>query len=92
MDEYDKSKAVLAMGDDIQPLEKRRLAIFSRADAAQRITVKFGDGKMWSLPAVPGESCPTCGHSVPMTGAQRTRKYRERRAKRADRILQKRRQ
>ena len=80
MDEFDESKAVLAMADDIQSLELKKPPVsITRPDSAQQITVKFGDGKMWSLPAVPGESCPTCGHSVPMTGAQRTRKYRERR-------------
>ena len=29
---------------------------------------------------VPGEPCPTCGRKVPMTGAERQRKWRARKA------------
>ncbi len=28
----------------------------------------------------PGEPCPTCGRKVPLSGAERQRRYRERRA------------
>ena len=54
-------------------------AVRETAEQIRRKAKVYADFVGGSVPeAVSGEPCPTCGRRVPMTGAERQRKWRER--------------
>ncbi len=65
MDEYDESKAIIAAFETANSRDSIHLV----SHAAHHVQLR------------PGQPCPTCGRKVPMTGAERQRRWRARRLK-----------